>query len=200
MAKKKVSVKAKAKSSKRAAKDSEQEMPDLVAVMTKITERLESLETKMEQVIQQTAGNQRHAQPQQHRPQPQSQPREPRSPQQQAHSHSQAAQNQNSNPQRGNRPLYQAVCADCQKKCEVPFMPTAERPVYCKECFAGRKAQRPSQKNSGNSFQPQAPQQRQVKVFPNGVGKVTISELVTAGQGNAAPRSQSPSRKPRARR
>ena len=38
------------------------------------------------------------------------------------------------------RPLYQAVCADCSKNCEVPFKPQEGRPVYCKECFAKRKA------------------------------------------------------------
>jgi len=31
------------------------------------------------------------------------------------------------------------ICADCQKECEVPFKPTGDRPVYCKECFAKRK-------------------------------------------------------------
>ncbi|MDD5440111.1 MAG: hypothetical protein PHS37_07995 [Candidatus Omnitrophica bacterium] len=39
-----------------------------------------------------------------------------------------------------DRPLYKAVCADCNKDCEVPFKPTGERPVYCKECFAKRKS------------------------------------------------------------
>lgn len=35
--------------------------------------------------------------------------------------------------------MYQATCADCSKQCEVPFKPTGERPVYCKECFAARR-------------------------------------------------------------
>ncbi len=37
------------------------------------------------------------------------------------------------------RVLYKAVCADCRKECEVPFKPSGERPVYCKECFSKRK-------------------------------------------------------------
>ena len=37
-----------------------------------------------------------------------------------------------------------AVCADCNKECEVPFKPSGDRPVYCKECFSKRKG--------GNSF------------------------------------------------
>lgn len=40
------------------------------------------------------------------------------------------------------RMMYQAVCADCKKNCEVPFKP-GSRPVYCKECFAARKAGHP---------------------------------------------------------
>ena len=32
-----------------------------------------------------------------------------------------------------------AVCADCNKKCEVPFKPIGNRPVYCEECFSKHK-------------------------------------------------------------
>lgn len=43
-------------------------------------------------------------------------------------------------PQRTDpRPMHKAVCADCGKTCEVPFKPSGNRPVYCKECFAIRK-------------------------------------------------------------
>jgi len=27
----------------------------------------------------------------------------------------------------------------CNKECEVPFKPSGDRPVYCKECFSKRK-------------------------------------------------------------
>lgn len=37
------------------------------------------------------------------------------------------------------RTFTQAICADCNKKCEVPFKPSAGRPVYCSECFSKRK-------------------------------------------------------------
>lgn len=37
------------------------------------------------------------------------------------------------------RTMHKAVCADCSKECEVPFKPTGDRPVYCRECFAKRK-------------------------------------------------------------
>jgi len=35
----------------------------------------------------------------------------------------------------GPRRMYKATCADCGKECEVPFQPTEERPVYCRECL-----------------------------------------------------------------
>ena len=40
---------------------------------------------------------------------------------------------------RDMRPMHKAVCADCGKNCEVPFRPSQDRPVYCKNCFAARK-------------------------------------------------------------
>ena len=37
------------------------------------------------------------------------------------------------------RALHKAICADCNKECEVPFRPSGDRPVYCRDCFAKRK-------------------------------------------------------------
>lgn len=34
------------------------------------------------------------------------------------------------------REMHSAVCAECGKECQVPFVPNGERPVYCSECFA----------------------------------------------------------------
>ena len=39
-----------------------------------------------------------------------------------------------------DRTMYEAVCADCHKVCEVPFKPSEDRAVYCKECWARRKS------------------------------------------------------------
>ncbi|MDP3142489.1 MAG: hypothetical protein Q8N14_00870 [Candidatus Omnitrophota bacterium] len=44
------------------------------------------------------------------------------------------------------RSFTKATCADCKTECEVPFKPTGDRPVYCKECFAKRK------EDGGGSF------------------------------------------------
>ncbi len=31
--------------------------------------------------------------------------------------------------------MHDAVCGKCGKRCQVPFRPTGERPVYCSDCF-----------------------------------------------------------------
>ena len=33
------------------------------------------------------------------------------------------------------REMYKAKCADCGKDCEVPFKPSGDRPVYCRDCY-----------------------------------------------------------------
>ncbi len=43
---------------------------------------------------------------------------------------------------RDSRPvvMHDAVCSNCGKKCEVPFRPTGDKPVYCRDCFAKKGA------------------------------------------------------------
>ena len=48
------------------------------------------------------------------------------------------------------RVLHKTICADCRKECEVPFKPSGGRPVYCKDCFAKRKANSPFKANTDN--------------------------------------------------
>jgi CxxC-x17-CxxC domain-containing protein len=52
----------------------------------------------------------------------------------------------------GPRPMHKAVCADCNNECEVPFKPTGDRPVYCKECFGKRKAPGTFKDNDRGAF------------------------------------------------
>ncbi|MBU0459961.1 MAG: DNA-directed RNA polymerase [Nanoarchaeota archaeon] len=40
---------------------------------------------------------------------------------------------------RGDREMHKAVCADCGKECDVPFKPSGDRPVYCRECYGKHK-------------------------------------------------------------
>jgi len=42
----------------------------------------------------------------------------------------------------GSRQMYPAVCAECGQQTEVPFQPTGDRPVYCRDCFAKRSPTR----------------------------------------------------------
>lgn len=36
----------------------------------------------------------------------------------------------------GGRPtMHKAICSNCERPCEVPFMPTGDKPVYCSKCF-----------------------------------------------------------------
>lgn len=40
-----------------------------------------------------------------------------------------------------DRPMFQAVCAECGKSCEVPFKPTGSKPVLCRDCFRATQPQ-----------------------------------------------------------
>ena len=93
--------------------------PYLEGLMAKLLERLVGLERKMDTVISQTAGKPSSGNDAQPKPF-QNPPPKP--------------------PTRQDRPLYEAICADCHKVCEVPFRPSEDRPVYCKTCFAARKS------------------------------------------------------------
>lgn len=147
------------------AKASMGEASKIFDVLLRIAERMEALEKKMEVVIVQTSGRF-------------SEPKNP----------SKAFQNTTPNPhsnrsdpiQNQGSPkhtLHRAICADCHKDCEVPFKPSGERPVYCKECFKKRKTA--GVLNPSGPHTP-ASQSRQVRVTPNGAGKVTVFEVVPA--------------------
>lgn len=48
--------------------------------------------------------------------------------------------------ERGPREMFDVTCAECGKETEVPFKPTGDRPVYCRDCFADK---RPPRENRG---------------------------------------------------
>jgi CxxC-x17-CxxC domain-containing protein len=37
------------------------------------------------------------------------------------------------------RPMFSAVCANCGTETMVPFKPSSDRPVFCRDCFEARK-------------------------------------------------------------
>ncbi len=42
----------------------------------------------------------------------------------------------------GPREMHKAICADCNQESEVPFVPSGNRPVYCKECYQNHRPKR----------------------------------------------------------
>ena len=40
---------------------------------------------------------------------------------------------------RSEKQMYAAICSNCGRETEVPFMPTAGRPVLCRDCFNASK-------------------------------------------------------------
>lgn len=40
---------------------------------------------------------------------------------------------------RGPVTMHKTVCDQCKKPCEVPFKPTEGKPVYCNNCFGGKR-------------------------------------------------------------
>jgi CxxC-x17-CxxC domain-containing protein len=43
----------------------------------------------------------------------------------------------------GERVMHDVVCSSCGAQTQVPFEPRLDKPVYCDECFAKQKADRP---------------------------------------------------------
>jgi CxxC-x17-CxxC domain-containing protein len=37
------------------------------------------------------------------------------------------------------RQMYDAVCAECGKACQVPFQPSTDRPIKCSDCFRSNR-------------------------------------------------------------
>ena len=40
----------------------------------------------------------------------------------------------------GNKPMFDAVCAQCGRETQVPFQPSGGRPVLCRDCFNAAKS------------------------------------------------------------
>jgi CxxC-x17-CxxC domain-containing protein len=39
----------------------------------------------------------------------------------------------------GNRQLFKATCSSCGAETQVPFQPSSDRPVYCRNCYNSRR-------------------------------------------------------------
>ena len=39
----------------------------------------------------------------------------------------------------GSKEMHKTTCSECQNECEVPFKPSGDRPVFCRDCFAKKR-------------------------------------------------------------
>ncbi len=53
------------------------------------------------------------------------------------------------------RTFTRVICASCKKECEIPFKPSGDRPVYCRECFPKNR-----QSSSFNASRDSRPEKR----------------------------------------
>ena len=49
----------------------------------------------------------------------------------------------------GRSESFRAVCDACGQSCEVPFKPTGDKPIYCSDCFQGKRGDSPRRERSG---------------------------------------------------
>ena len=92
-------------------------------------------------------------------------------------------------PPSRERVLYEAVCADCSKVCEVPFKPSEDRPVYCKECWARRKSL-PDGRQVARSNRP-----GMLVLTPVALPPKTASKLSAAAQASIKKKQSKPRRR-----
>lgn len=50
-----------------------------------------------------------------------------------------AKKQQRNNGGRRERQMYTAVCNECGVETMVPFQPSGEKPVYCRDCFQAKR-------------------------------------------------------------
>lgn len=56
----------------------------------------------------------------------------------------------NDNSDRERPEMHRATCAECGKPCEVPFRPSADKPVFCRDCFDKRGGKEGGYQDRGN--------------------------------------------------
>jgi len=99
--------------------------PDVTGMIDKIQQSLVSLERKLDTLINRPPQSQ--ARPSFDRP----------------NRHGRDSRDGRGESRQGSgfrdRNFYQVICAECGQNCEVPFKPSGDRPVYCKDCFSKRK-------------------------------------------------------------
>ena len=102
-----------------------QDEPGVVSLINEVQQRLSAMERKLDTLISQSSKRPFEKSYSQNPPRRFDRP------------------NRHDGGRQGNGPrertFTQVICADCSKKCEIPFKPSGDRPVYCKECFSKRR-------------------------------------------------------------
>ena len=64
-----------------------------------------------------------------------------------------------------DKQMFSAICDKCGKKCEVPFKPSGDKPVYCSDCFEdkGHVTNRSNSFNDGGRDSSNEDVKRQLK-------------------------------------
>ncbi len=47
--------------------------------------------------------------------------------------------------------MHRAICSECDKECEVPFKPSGDKPVFCRNCFKNKGGATPRE-SGGRDF------------------------------------------------
>ena len=102
-----------------------QDEPDVVGFINKVQQQLSAMEKKLDILISQSSK----------RPFEKSYSQKPS----QRFDHSQRHDRGRQGDGPRERTYTRVICADCSKECEIPFKPSGDRPVYCKECFSKRR-------------------------------------------------------------
>jgi CxxC-x17-CxxC domain-containing protein len=126
----------------RGASAPKEDKPDIAVVISQMREQLISLEKKMDTLLARSPEKPSYVKPFQEKPF--------QKPFQRFDRPQQHDRGERNNSFRGGerdnnfreRSFTKVTCSDCRKECEVPFKPSGDRPVYCKDCFAKRKESR----------------------------------------------------------
>ena len=113
-----------------------QDEPGAVSLINKMQQQLSAMEKKLDILISQSS----------RRPFEKSYSQRPSRPF--SHPHRNDRGRQGNGPR--ERTYTRVVCSDCSKECEIPFKPSGDRPVYCKECFSKRRKDNPFNANRDN--------------------------------------------------
>ncbi len=120
----------------KAPRSAKKEKPDIVELVTKLRDQMNILEMKVDVIIGRLT-----IKP----PEVKFQPEPPL-----ARGEFQRPKESKQPFGNGGRVMHKAVCADCNRECEVPFRPREDRAVYCKECFAKRRSGGAANANGSN--------------------------------------------------